>query len=49
MYAVCHLASMTLAVSNLILYGFMNKNFKWGIQKYLAWSEKKVSTCFGHN
>ena len=27
-YAVCHLASMTSAVSNPILYGFMNENFR---------------------
>ena len=41
-YAVCHLASMTSAVSNPILYGFMNENFRrefkniWlGLKKYV--------------
>ena len=27
-YAMCHLASMTSAISNPVLYGFMNENFR---------------------
>lgn len=27
-YAICHLASMTSAISNPVLYGFMNENFR---------------------
>ena len=28
LYAICHLASMTSAISNPLLYGFMNGNFR---------------------
>ncbi len=27
-YAICHVASMTSAISNPVLYGFMNENFR---------------------
>ena len=32
-YAICHLASMTSAISNPILYGFMNENFRQEFSK----------------
>ena len=33
LYAVCHLASMTSAITNPLLYGFMNGNFRNQFQK----------------
>ena len=32
-YAMCHLASMTSAIANPILYGFMNENFRGEFDK----------------
>ena len=32
-YAMCHLASMTSAISNPVLYGFMNDNFRGEFDK----------------
>ena len=44
-YAICHLASMTSAISNPILYGFMNENFREEFSK--IWKRmKKKSCCF---
>ncbi len=34
-YAVCHLTSMTSAISNPILYGFLNENFREEFYKIL--------------
>ncbi len=35
-YAICHLASMTSAISNPLLYGFMNENFREEFYKIKA-------------
>lgn len=42
-YAICHLASMTSAISNPILYGFMNENFREEFAK-IAKSIKECSS-----
>ena len=41
-YAMCHLASMTSAISNPVLYGFMNENFMSEFMK--IW--KKCKHCW---
>ena len=43
-YAICHLASMTSAISNPILYGFMNENFRKEFSNIWQ-SLKKCSSC----
>ena len=43
-YAICHLASMTSAISNPILYGFMNDNFRKEFSNIWQ-SLKKCSSC----
>ena len=44
-YAVCHLASMTSAVSNPILYGFMNENFRREFKNIWLGLKKCVYCC----
>ena len=39
LYAICHLASMTSAISNPLLYGFMNGNFRNQFKK--IWTHLK--------
>ncbi len=39
-YAVCHLSSMTSAISNPVMYGFMNENFRQEFVK--IWSHIKT-------
>ena len=39
-YAICHMASMTSAISNPILYGYMNENFRAQFRKI----RRKVKT-----
>ena len=50
-YAMCHLASMTSAISNPVLYGFMNDNFRGEFDK--IWQRfskcKKVETSDDNN
>ena len=50
-YAMCHLASMTSAISNPVLYGFMNENFRVEFDK--IWQRfskcKKVETSDDNN
>ena len=41
LYAACHLTSMTSAISNPLLYGFMNGNFREQFRK--IW--KHIKTC----
>ena len=41
-YAICHIASMTSAISNPILYGFMNENFREEFTK--IWANLKIYT-----
>ena len=43
-YAICHIASMTSAISNPILYGFMNENFREEFSKIWK-SLKQKSIC----
>ena len=42
-YAVCHLASMTSAISNPVLYGFMNENFRAEFRKIWRKLKKALS------
>lgn len=42
-YAICHLASMTSAISNPILYGFMNENFRQEFSK--IWNSLVRGSC----
>ena len=42
-YAICHLASMTSAISNPLLYGFMNENFRGEFRKIL----RSIRNCGG--
>jgi len=44
LYAVCHIASMTSAISNPILYGFMNENFRKEFSNIWT-SLKRCSSC----
>ena len=44
LYAVCHIASMTSAISNPILYGFMNENFRKEFSNIWT-SLKRCSRC----
>ena len=48
-YAICHLASMTSAISNPILYGFMNENFRREFSNiWLNLTECKSFSTYGH-
>ena len=38
-YAICHLTSMTSAISNPLLYGYMNENFRHEFRK-ICWKLK---------
>ena len=44
LYAVCHIASMTSAISNPILYGFLNENFRKEFSNIWT-SLKRCSKC----
>ena len=44
LYAVCHIASMTSAISNPLLYGFMNENFRKEFSNIWT-SLKRCSSC----
>ena len=45
LYAICHIASMTSAISNPILYGFMNENFRNEFSKFWQSFQKCTSCC----
>ena len=47
LYAACHLASMTSAISNPLLYGFMNSNFRDQFRK--IWKHIKTCTKINRN
>jgi hypothetical protein len=42
-YAICHLASMSSCITNPILYGYMNENFRAEFGK--IWDKIKAAIC----
>ena len=45
LFAICHIASMTSAISNPVLYGFMNENFLNVFSKFWQSFKECLTPC----